>query len=236
VLLNPNLEQPYYDLAIAQMNDHKVAEALQTLAEARRRFPNRFLGEYLTGLGYGQLQDYTNAMQHFTAAEIIGQASVGTESPLPNGLLESLLFQLGAASERLGRYDQAEEYFQKCLQLSPDNDEALNYLGFMWADRGEKLDEAKNLIEKALAVEPDNAAYLDSMGWVLFRLNQPREALDYLLRAVEHSEEEDATLFDHLGDIYAALNQMDKAREAWSKSLKVEANDKVREKLGATVR
>ena len=103
----------------------------------------------------------------------------------------------------------------------------------MWAERGEKLDRARELIGKALKLQPENPAYLDSMGWVLFKQNQPKEALDYLLKAVELNKEPDATLYDHLGDIYAALNEMDKAREAWRKSLAVEKNDAVQKKLEA---
>ena len=34
--------------------------------------------------------------------------------------------------------------FEKCLDLSPDFAEALNYLGYMLADRGVKLDKARN--------------------------------------------------------------------------------------------
>jgi predicted negative regulator of RcsB-dependent stress response len=51
------------------------------------------------------------------------------------------------------------------------------------------------------------------------------------LKAIQFSEEEDSTVYDHLGDIYAALGQKDKARQAWTKSLSLEANDVVRKKL-----
>ena len=101
----------------------------------------------------------------------------------------------------------------------------------MWADRGEQLDRARELIEKALRIEPKNAAYLDSMGWVMFKLGQPKEALQYLLKAVELSEEPDAVIWDHLGDVYAALGETAQAREAWRKSLSLEASEKVRNKL-----
>src|SRR5207302_9816408 len=98
-------------------------------------------------------------------------------------------------------YDQAEKYFEKCLQLSPDFAEALNYLGYMWAEHGLKLDRARELIEKAVKAEPKNAAYLDSLAWVHFKLNQLQEALPYVLKPVEFSETPDATVYDHLGDI-----------------------------------
>ena len=101
----------------------------------------------------------------------------------------------------------------------------------MWAEHGIKLDKARELIEKAVKTEPKNAAYLDSLAWVLFKLNQPKEALTYALKAVELCDPPDATLYDHVGDIYAALKQLDKAREAWRKSLSIEQNADVRKKL-----
>ena len=123
------------------------------------------------------------------------------------------------------------QYFEKCLQLAPNFAEAMNYLGYMWAEHGLKLDQARELIEKAVKAEPKNAAYLDSLAWVLFKLKQPKEALPYALKAAELSEQPDATVYDHIGDIYAALKQLEKAREAWRKSLSLEPNEEVRKKL-----
>jgi len=151
-----------------------------------------------------------------------------------NELTDDLYFQLGAAHERSKDYAQAEKYFKKCLELAPDNAAALNYLGYMWAERGEHLREARKLIEKAVKLEPKSAAYLDSMAWVLFKLNEPKPALDYLLQAIKLSEEPDATLYDHLGDIYAALQQHEQAREAWQKSVAIEPSDAIKKKLDAS--
>ncbi|MEO6036137.1 MAG: tetratricopeptide repeat protein, partial [Verrucomicrobiota bacterium] len=113
----------------------------------------------------------------------------------------------------------------------PDFADALNYLGFMWADRGENLDKAREYIEKAVKVEPKNAAFLDSLGWVLHKLNQNDSALQYLLQAVALSDEPDPTLFDHLGDVYSALKRNEKAREAWKKSLTLEPSAEIEKKL-----
>ena len=84
------------------------------------------------------------------------------------------------------------------------------------------------------ALEPQNAAFLDSMGWVLFKLKQPRDALGWLQKAVQHAKEPDPTLYDHLGDIYGDLRQFDKARDAWRKSLDLEPNVQIKQKLSAT--
>jgi len=226
VLLSPEFEQAYYYLALAQMDMDKTSEALATLDKARDHFRQNFVLEYLTGMAFGRQKAYTEALQHYTAAEVVAQATD------PKRLNEGFYFQFGAACERKGDYSQAETYFQKSLQLDPNFAEALNYLGYMWAEHGMKLDQARQLIEKALKVEPKNAAYLDSMAWVLFKTNQPKDALPFALEAAELSQPADATVYDHLGDIYSALHQPEQAREAWRKSLALDATDEVRKKLG----
>ncbi len=228
VLFNPNFEQAHYDLAAAQIALGDAGDAIVVLDQARAKFSSNFVVEYLLGVAHNREKNYADAVQHYTAAEVIALA---TDT---NRLNQGFFFQLGAALERHGDREQAARYFEKCLELAPDFHEAMNYLGYMWAEQGENLERARELIARALAAEPDNDAYLDSMAWVLFKLNQPREALEYMLKAVAAAEEPDATLFDHLGDIYAALNEPEQAREAWRKSLAVEANEAVQKKLDST--
>jgi tetratricopeptide (TPR) repeat protein len=225
IMLSPEFESGYYFLALAQVDMDQGSKALATLDKARQKFAQNFDLEFYTGIAFSQQKAYAEALQHYVAAEVIAQATD------PQQLSEGFYFQLGAACERKGDYTQAEKYFEKCLQLAPDSVEAMNYLGYMWAEHGEKLDKARELIEKALKAEPKNAAYLDSLAWVLFKLKQAQEALPYALKAAELSEKPDATVYDHIGDIYEALKQPEKAREAWRKSVSLEPNEEVRKKL-----
>jgi tetratricopeptide (TPR) repeat protein len=230
ILLSPNFEPAYYDLALAQINLNAPQEALATLRKAQDKFQQSFVSEFYAGLAYGRMKDYSNSLHHLTAAEVIARATA------TNRLTHGFYFQLGAANERNHRYEEAERSFRKALAQSPDFVEAMNYLGYMWADRGENLEEARGLIEKAIKQEPRNAAYLDSMGWVLFKLNRPEEALKWLLKAIEHAEEPDATLYDHLGDVYSALQRQEKARESWEKAISIEPNEikeQLQRKLGS---
>lgn len=225
LLFSPDFERAYYDLTAAQLAADDAAGALATLREAGRKFPQHFLSEYLTALAEGRLKNFAEAIKHFTAAEVIAKAGE------PQRLTAEFYFEVGIAFERKGDYAAAAKYFERALELKPEFPEAQNYLGYMWAERGEQLERARDLIAKALKAEPKSAAYLDSMGWVLFKLNQPKEALDYLLQAVALNDGPDATLYDHLGDIYSVLGETEKANEAWRKSLAVEASDVVRKKL-----
>jgi tetratricopeptide (TPR) repeat protein len=225
LVFNPDFQQAHYDLAAAQIALGSTSDALATLDRARAKFSSNFVIEYLQATAHIQEKNYAEAVNRFTAAELIAQTSD------TNRLNHGFYFQVGAALERKGDRVEAAKYFEKSLALAPEFDEALNYLGYMWAEHGENLEQARDLIARALKAEPDNAAYLDSMGWVLFKLNQPKEALGYLLKSAAASEEPDATIYDHLGDVYDVLQQPDKAREAWRKSLEVEANEQVRKKL-----
>ena len=225
LLLSPEFESGYYFMALAQLQQGKISEALATLDKARQKFSPNFALEYYTGLAFSRQKAFAEALRHFVAAEVIAKATD------PKQLDDNFYFQVGAVCERKGDYAQAEVYFKKSLQLAPDSAETMNYLGYMWAEHGLKLDQARELIEKAVKAEPKNAAYLDSLAWVLFKQNHAQEALPYALKAAELSEQPDATVYDHLGDIYAALKQTEKAREAWRKSLSLEPSEEIRKKL-----
>lgn len=227
ILLQPDFAEAYYHLALAQLSGGKPNDALQTLEKVRTKFPQTFLLEFYAGLAAGELKDYKAALRYLTAAELMAKA---TE---PKLLDKEFYFQLGACYERTGDYSHAEEYFQKCLDLSPEWPDACNYLGYMWAERGVNLEKARELVEKAVKAEPTNAAYLDSLAWVCYKLDQPQEGLKPMLQAIELSPKPDSTLYDHLGDIYMALKQVRQACEAWEKALAVERNEVIQKKLDA---
>src|SRR6185503_11965918 len=148
IVVNPAFEPAYYDLALAQVYMNEPNDALKTLDKARARFKPTFTSEFFGGLAYSRLKDFTNAIGSFTKAEVIARA---TDT---NKLTHSFYFQIGADFERAQNFDEAEKYLNKCLQLSPDYTEAMNYLGYMWADRGVNLPKARELIDKAVKLEP----------------------------------------------------------------------------------
>jgi Flp pilus assembly protein TadD len=65
--------------------------------------------------------------------------------------------------ERMKNFPAAEAEFRKVLAINPDNDAALNYLGYMLADRNVRLDEARDMIAKACGASP-TAAHI-STAW-----------------------------------------------------------------------
>jgi len=131
----------------------------------------------------------------------------------------AVLFLRGAMYERQKDYDKAEKTFRQVVDADPSNASALNYLGYMLADRGVRLDEAQQLIERAMKLDPNNYAYLDSLGWVYYRQNKLPEAEQQLTRSVQLSGK-DATIHDHLGDVYFKQGKIKEAIAQWQSSLK----------------
>lgn len=133
-------------------------------------------------------------------------------------------FLLGVARERSGAADRAAASFLRVLEINPEHDPTLNYLGYMWADRGEHLERALELVQRAVALDPHNGAYIDSLGWAYYRLGQYPEAREHLERAVQLAPG-DPVVYEHLGDVYVALGENGKAAELYRRALQTAADD-----------
>jgi tetratricopeptide (TPR) repeat protein len=130
-------------------------------------------------------------------------------------------FQFGAALDRAGRRADAEKAFRDLIAKDPLDANALNYLGYMLAERGgpaAALDEAVTLIQRALKVEPDNPSYLDSLGWAYFQ--QGKIALaDPPLTTAADKLPKNSVIQDHLGDLRLKQNRPADAIAAWERAL-----------------
>jgi tetratricopeptide (TPR) repeat protein len=131
---------------------------------------------------------------------------------------QALDFMRGAMYEHEKNFEAAEREFRKILARDPNSPGALNYLGYMFADRNIRLDEAQQMITKALELDPGNGAYLDSLGWVHFRMNKLDLAADELRQAVIKSGN-DATVHDHLAEVYAKQGKIKEAIQQWEASV-----------------
>jgi tetratricopeptide (TPR) repeat protein len=131
---------------------------------------------------------------------------------------ENIWFMRGAMYERQKKMEQAETEFRKVLKVNPDSAGAMNYIGYMLADRNVRLQESLELINKALDQDPGNGAYLDSLGWVLYRLGRYEEAEKQLKRAVDKTPR-DATVHDHMADVLMKQSKVREAVAQWERSL-----------------
>lgn len=139
---------------------------------------------------------------------------------LTNEEKEGIYFMRGAMFEKLKKFDASESEFRKVLAMNPESASALNYLGYMLADRNVKLNEALDMIKKALEQEPHNGAYLDSLGWVYYRLGRLEEAEENLRLSLARASK-DPTVNDHLGDVLLKRGNLKDAVTQWEAALRL---------------
>jgi tetratricopeptide (TPR) repeat protein len=183
----------------------KFDEAAAVLREQITRAPD--VASYLAlATVHGEARQWDAALSALDEAERAYPADV------------DLLFQRGALLEQQKRYAEAERVFRTVLERDGRHAPTLNYLGYMFAERGERLDEAVALIERALQVEPHNGSYLDSLGWAWFRKGDAARARPHLERAAAQLPR-NSVVQDHWGDVLFALKQRDAAIAAWERAI-----------------
>ncbi len=131
---------------------------------------------------------------------------------------EKLLFEYGLQLERTDRLEEALEAMKQLLEYNPDHAEALNFIGYSWADTDRNLEQALAYITRAMELKPGNGYIQDSLGWVHFKLGNLETARDELTEALELVPD-DPHIYDHLGDVYMAMGMADKALEAYKSAL-----------------
>jgi tetratricopeptide (TPR) repeat protein len=241
-------------LGRAEIEAGKPAEARRVSTEATKRFPadldvKVFQGEVLIASGdETAARDYYEGVLRDTAgsSEAYGRVSEALlrqkryaladvflkEATRRHPSDDGLLFARGAALERQGRSPEAERLLSRAIEINPKNAMALNYLGYMLADRGVKLKEALGYVQRALALDPRNAAYLDSLGWAQFRLALYPDA-EKSLRAALAFDGADPTIREHLGDLLVATGRPEEALREWRAALQRghEEPERVRQKI-----
>ena len=168
---------------------------------------------------YGSLQRsqrlYKEAVNSYTGAIEEAKIEQYTEDIWP------ILFLRGISFERSKNWDLAEEDFISALELSPDQPQILNYMGYSLLERKEKLDQAMRMILLAAEKAPDSYHIIDSLGWAHYKIGDFEKALIFLERAME-LESTDPIVNDHLGDVLWMLGRKREAKFQWKKSLAFE--------------
>ena len=161
----------------------------------------------------------------------------------------TLYYELGVIYMNANDEKRALSTMQRALKLEADNPAVLNFIGYTWADNGERLDEAERMIRRAVKTRPHDGLIVDSLGWVLYkqglahrkagRERQAQASFTGALRELERAqaliEPDDATVARHLGDVYHTLSRFEEALQAYQHALglkpKPEDASQIREQI-----
>lgn len=183
-------------------------DLLESLADDR---PADLQALSALGLLYNRDEDYINMDKALD--RLIGRIN------LPAQHHWIYYYRRGIAAERLENWDKAEIDFLKALELSPDEPDVLNYLGYTWVDKGLFLEKAQVMLRKAVDARRNSGAIADSLGWAYYKLEKYDEAVRMLERAVS-LEPTEAIIVEHLGDAYWRIGRKREARFQWNRALK----------------
>jgi tetratricopeptide (TPR) repeat protein len=173
------------------------------------------------------------AMQLGKNEEAVQSLEKGLELADNNLPLTVQFYSMLAESwQNLDRHEKSDEYFEKALQIEPENVMILNNYGYYLSLREVKLEKAEKMSRITILAEPDNPTYLDTFAWILHKAGKNQMALEYIERAVQSGGDEDPDILEHCGDILYALDRKEEALKYWKKALAVGSeSEELKEKI-----
>ncbi len=193
-------------MAYLYQETERLSEATLHLEEACRQNPDNIEFKYYLAALYEEQERHPEAETILT-----GILESGEDTP-------KVHFRLGVIFDKAGKKRACIEEMKTVIRLDPKHANAMNYLGYTYAELGENLDEAERLIKEALVHKPNDGYITDSLGWVYYKKGRYEEALTYLKKAAELAPE-DPTILEHVGDVYLKLGDKSSALDYYKRSL-----------------
>ena len=134
-------------------------------------------------------------------------------------------------------YDEAEEMekareeYRRALKLAPEGIEVMYNYG-VYLQGHKEYDEAIGYFNKILELDTDNYNAHYQIGKTLILAEKDlKEAKHHLekcltMKSADHRSPSKATVHWRLGQVYHLLDQLEKARQEWEESLRLEPNFK----------
>jgi len=224
-LNNPNYVDARIQIVSILESQGRFDEALAEIEALREVRPDRQLDFYAAGLRIST-GDFEGGVALLES--LLDGSDADTE----------IYYQLGVQYGTAGHHEEALQYMQQVLDADPNNVNALNFIGYSWAERGENLAEAEALIRRALEISPDDGFITDSLGWVYYRMaeslfeeSRKEEAMQLLDRAqrrlVQAAELTggDPVVSEHLGDVLLLRGDKEGALERYEEAVELEIRE-----------
>ena len=218
--INPSDERQWLALTSLYMRSSKFDKALESALRAEHFYPDNATLYLLASANLTQMKDYDRAMNQLTKGL---QVADSTDYEIRSELLTAVGDILYAREE----LDSAFSYYNKALELDPENMTALNNCAYYLACSDRDLDKAEDMILRVVAERPDEPTSLDTYAWVLFKKKEYERALEVIDTAIANSPEPSADLFDHAGDIAFMNQDYDRAVAEWRKALELDPQNEL---------
>ncbi len=204
--LNNQVYQIWEQLLTIQTNQRDYAAVITDGEEALSLFPNQAPLYFYTAIAYAQTNKHEKALSHLKNA-----ASLEVDNKV---FLSQIYSAMGDSYNKLKKFKESDQSYEKALELYPDNTYVLNNYAYYLSLRKENLDRAASMSKRSNEVEPGNASFEDTYAWVLFKQKKYKEAKIWIEKAIK-SNKENSTQLEHYGDILFNLGEKERALEQW---------------------
>lgn len=159
------------------------------------------------------------SIQNKNYQEAIDALEMGKAFVLNNdNLLGQFYSNLADAYHNLEKHKDSDKYFDKALQLNPNDDLVLNNYSYYLSVRGEKLEKAASMSKIAVENNPKSSTYIDTYAWILYKQGDYENAKVWMEKALNYGGNQEGVLLEHYGDILFRLNDVDGAMKHWKKA------------------
>ena len=139
-----------------------------------------------------------------------------TELSVPEALSLALQCHQG------GDLNAAQRIYEAVLALTPDQPDALHFLGILAHQRGQS-ERGIELIRRALAEAPENPGMLNNLGNILYQVDRFEEAAAAYTTALGLAPE--AGTYNNLGATQRMQGQVELAQAAYERALQLDPNN-----------
>lgn len=141
-------------------------------ADLLKAWPQSMLTRVLCAIAAAKQDRISEAIEHFNIAEKMLNDPNRREEDVDRAIL---LFYFGYATLLMGKPEEAHSYFERSINVIPDNSEALFGLALLEYQRGE-TNAAFITVQRSIINNQRNTKALNLMGELYLRLNKINEA------------------------------------------------------------
>lgn len=189
----------------SELGDHKAL--VEDSKKALELFPNQPVLYLFNGIGNIQEKNYPAAIEALNE----GRINVVDNK----ALLGQFYANLGDVHHYVKKYKESDEFYEKALEVDPDNLYVLNNYSYYLSVRNENLERAAKLSERSNMLDPSNPSYQDTYAWILYKQGKYAEAKAWLEKAIESGGSKNAVILEHYGDVLFKLGEKEKAYLQW---------------------
>ena len=200
--LRPEYFEAYKNLCVIILKSNNPQEAIKYAEKAKELDPEEYIYDFIIGTVYMKEKDFATAVTFLDQAYKKSPDNLGT------------LNALGTCNMVLGNEDDAIGYYQKVIDLYPQNPTAYFNLGSAYQIQ-QKHAEAIELFKKAVELDDEDESFINALAMSEVKIKDYKNALIHYRQLALLCPDKDnykynmATCYEALGEIQTAIHMLE---------------------------